>query len=301
MMRRKVWAELGWFGLTTVLGGRTDPIIGSIIVTDRCNLACRHCAVANIRRVNYPMSRIREDLASLYRQGVRILFLYGGEPFLWRDGDFRLADIVSEARSMGFDLVNVVTNGTQGLDLPGADLIMVSVDGTREHHDAIRGRTYDRIMANIDTAPTDRLCLYMAVNTINSDDIEHVAALAQDLPNVRAVSYNFHTPYPGTEDLTLSREQRRECADRIAALIAAGFPVLNLASALPFIAENTFPTPCRQCVIVEDGQQWVCGRCVETPGLCQQCGYFFAAEFALLFSGRPRVAVDAVRTYARLL
>lgn len=45
------WLGLGWFGLTTVLFRRRDPIIGSLIVTDRCNLACRHCAVANLRRV----------------------------------------------------------------------------------------------------------------------------------------------------------------------------------------------------------------------------------------------------------
>lgn len=300
-MKPRVWAELAWFGLTTVVRHRRDPIIGSIIVTDRCNLACRHCAVANIRRINYPFERIAADLRTLHEQGVRVLFLYGGEPFLWRDGERRLPDIVAAARQMGFPLVAVVTNGTYGLDLPGADLILVSIDGTREHHDEIRGRTYDRILANIDAAPRDNLCLYMAVNRINLDDIEYVAGLARDLPHVRAVSYNFHTPYPGTEDLALTREQRRRACDRIAALIQARYPVLNLASALPAIAENSFPTPCHQCVIIEDGQQWVCGRCVEIPGLCEQCGYFFAAEYSLLFSGRPRVVAEAVRTYAKYL
>ena len=42
------WAGLGWFGISTVLFRRRDPIVGSLIVTDRCNLACRHCAVAGI-------------------------------------------------------------------------------------------------------------------------------------------------------------------------------------------------------------------------------------------------------------
>jgi hypothetical protein len=76
---------------------------------------------------------------------------------------------------------------------------------------------------------------------------------------------------------------------------------MNLASALPAIAENSAPVPCHQCVIREDGEQWVCGRCVEVPGLCQQCGYFFAAEFSLLFRGNPRVVLDALRTYHRVL
>jgi molybdenum cofactor biosynthesis enzyme MoaA len=300
-VRARTWAELAWFGLTTVLVHRKDPIVGSLILTDRCNLACRHCVVANIRRVDYPWVRIRSDLQSLAAQGVRILLLYGGEPFLWRDGDHRLPDVVVEAHRMGFAMVGVVTNGTHGLDLPEADLIFVSVDGTAEHHDAIRGHTYDRVMAHIAAAPRDNLCLYMAINRINLPDIEHVARTARDLATVRAASFNLHTPYPGTEHLALTREQRRQACTEIGRLIGNGYPILNLASTLPAVAENAWPTPCHQCVIVEDGQQWVCGRCVETPGLCEHCGYLFSAELSLLFSGRPRVVADAVHTHGRYL
>ena len=301
MIGLRIWLELGWFGLTTVLFRRRDPIVGSLIVTDRCNLACRHCAVANLRRVNYPIERLRTDLRMLHDEGVRILLLYGGEPFLWRDHGRTLHDVVAAARSIGFPLVNVVTNGTYGLDLPEADLILVSLDGTREHHDEIRGRTYDRVIANIEAAPADNLCLYMAVNRINLDDIEDVADLAWTLPHVRAVSFNVHTPYPGTEELTLSPDQRKDVCDRIGRLITQGYPVLNLASALPRIADFSAPKPCPQCVIVEDGQQWTCGRCIEIPGLCDQCGFFFASELSLLFRGDPRVIRDALRMYRAYL
>ncbi len=300
-MPARTWVELGWFGLTTIARHRTDPIIGSIIVTDRCNLACQHCAVANIRRVDYPWPRIVGDLALLRGQGVRILFLYGGEPLLWHDGDRRLADVIAQARRMGFVSVNVVTNGTRGLDLADADLVLVSLDGAPAHHDEIRGRTYDRVMSAIEAAPADNLCLYMAVNRINLADIEHVAGLARDLPTVRAVSYNLHTPYPGTEALALTPGQRREACDRIVRLIRAGYPVLNLASVLPRVAAGESPGPCPQCVIVEDGTQWTCGRCIEIPGLCQQCGFLFASELSWLFRGEPRVVADALRTYRRYL
>ncbi len=300
-MKRRTWVELAWFGLTTVLLRRRDPIVGSVIVTDRCNLACQHCVVGNIRRVDYSLEQVRADMASLAAQGVRILMLYGGEPFLWRDGDRRLRDLVLEAKRMGFAMVDVVTNGTFGLDLPEADLILVSVDGTREHHDQIRGTTYDKVMASIAAAPRDNICLYMAINRRNLTDIEHVARLAQELPNVRAASFNLHTPYPGTEHLALSPQQRSAACAELARLIGQGYPILNLASTLPAVAENAWPTPCHQCVLVEDGEQWVCGRCVEIPGLCDQCGYLFSAELSLLFSGSPRVVADAVRTYGRYL
>ena len=300
-MRTRTWAEMAWFGLTTVLLRRHDPIVGSLILTDRCNLACRHCVVANIRRVDYPWERVLADMRALADQGVRILLLYGGEPFLWRDGQRRLRDVVAEATGMGFAMVGVVTNGTFGLDLPEADLVFVSIDGTPEHHDTIRGRTYERIMAAIAEAPRDNLCLYMAVNRLNLTDVEHVARTARELPTVRAASFNMHTPYPGTEHLALTREERRACCAELRRLIGQGYPILNLASTLDAVAENAWPTPCHQCVIVEDGHQWVCGRCAEVPGLCAQCGYLFSAELSLLFRGRPRVVADAVRTYGRYL
>lgn len=296
-IRARDWLGLGWFGVRTVLTRRPRPIVGSVILTDRCNLACAHCAVSNLRRTDYPFSRVRADLQSLRAQGVRIVFLYGGEPYLWHDHDLTLRDVVGEARRIGFLLVNVVTNGTHPLDLPGADVIMVSVDGSREHHDQIRGRTYDRVLAHVLDAPERNVVLYMAVNRINRGDLGEVAELARSLRTVRAVSFNLHTPYPGTEHLTLSREERREACAQIARLIDDGYPVMNLASALPYVAEGNAPIPCRQCVVVEDGQQWDCGRCIEVPGLCAQCGFLFATELALVFHGHPRVVADALRTY----
>jgi MoaA/NifB/PqqE/SkfB family radical SAM enzyme len=297
----RAWLSLGWFGLNAVVARRRAPIVGSLIVTDRCNLACQHCAVANLRRTDYPFAQLVADMRSMRAQGVRILFLYGGEPMLWHEGERRLADVIDEARRLGFLLVNVVTNGTRGLDLPGADLLMVSLDGTREHHDRIRGRTYDRVLAAIEAAPADNICLYTAINRINVDDVEHMCTLARDLPHVRAVSFNVHTPYPGTEHLTLSPAQRRDVCERIGTMIRAGYPVLNIPSALPRIGDGTAPGPCPQCVIREDGQQWMCGRCIEIPGLCQQCGFFFAAELSLLFRGNPRVVRDAMRMYRAYL
>ena len=297
----RAWLGLAWFGATTVALRRHDPLVGSLIVTDRCNLACQHCAVANIRRVDYSFPSLCADMRTLREQGVRILFLYGGEPMLWRDGARRLPDVIAEARAQGFVMVNVVTNGTRGLDLPGADVVLVSLDGTREHHDQLRGHTYDVVMRAIASAPVDNLCLYMAVNRVNAGDIGHVCRLARDTPHVRGVAFNLHTPYPGTEHLSLTDEARRTALATIRDMIDAGYPVMDLRSTLSRIADGTAPRPCAQCVIIEDGQQWTCGRCIEVPGLCAQCGFLFASELSLLFRGDPAVVRDALRVYGRAL
>ncbi|MDE6960097.1 MAG: radical SAM protein, partial [Lachnospiraceae bacterium] len=186
------------FGIRTVLFRKKDPILGTIIVTDKCNLSCRHCSVNNITGVIHPYRQIKGEMEQLYAMGVRILFFCGGETFLWRDNEKCLRDLVMEAKEMGFLIVNVVTNGTFPIDLPEADLILLSLDGDRKRHNQIRGETYDLIMENIRHATADNICFYMAVNRLNKDAVRDVCETARDTKHVRAVSFNFHTPYPDT-------------------------------------------------------------------------------------------------------
>jgi hypothetical protein len=53
--------------------------------------------------------------------------------------------------------------------------------------------------------------------------------------------------------------------------------------------------------VIEGDRLFVCGRCVDMPGLCENCGYFFAAEYSLVFSGNMRVAFDMVKTYTKYI
>lgn len=289
------------FGIKTVLFRGKKPILGTVIVTDKCNLHCKHCSVNNITAVVHPYEQIMGEMRTLYDMGVRILFFCGGETFLWRDGERGLRDIVVEAKKMGFLIVNVVTNGTYPIDLPEADLILLSLDGDRERHNAIRGDTYDTIMKNIAAATADNICFYMAINQINKDAVRHVCELARDTKNVRAVSFNFHTPYPDTAELALSREDKQKCCDDIRDMMKQGAPVFNLRSAFPYLIDNKFPTPCHQCVVMENGKLSVCGRCIDVPGLCEKCGYFFVAEYTLLFRGNLKIIFEMLKTYLKYI
>ncbi len=289
------------FGVKTVLFKKKSPILGTVIVTDKCNLHCKHCSVNNITAVIHPYAQIRREMKQLYDMGVRILFFCGGETFLWRDGSRTLRDLVIEAKETGFLIVNVVTNGTFPIDLPEADLILLSLDGDKQRHNDIRGDTYDTIMQNVENATSDNICFYMAINQINKDCVKEVCLTARDTKNVRAVSFNFHTPYPDTQALALSRGEKAECCAAIAEMMKEGAPVFNLKSAFPYLIENRFPTPCYQCVVIEDGKLSTCGRCIDVPGLCEQCGYFFVAEYTLLFSGKPKIIAEMLRTYLKYI
>ena len=289
------------FGIKTVLFRGKKPILGTVIVTDKCNLRCKHCSVNNITAVVHPYEQIMSEMQTLYDMGVRILFFCGGETFLWRDGQRGLRDLVIEAKKMGFLIVNVVTNGTYPIDLPEANLILLSLDGDRERHNAIRGDTYDTIMKNIANATADNICFYMAINQINKDAVRHVCEVARDTKNVRAVSFNFHTPYPDTAELALSREDKQKCCDDIRDMMKQGAPVFNLKSAFPYLIDNKFPTPCHQCVVMENGKLSVCGRCIDVPGLCEKCGYFFVAEYTLLFRGNVKIIFEMLKTYLKYI
>ena len=300
-MKVSSFLHFAGFGIKTILFKKKDPILGTVILTDKCNLHCKHCSVNNITAVIHPYEQIKGEMRQLYDMGVRILFFCGGETFMWKDSGKNLRDLVIEAKEMGFLIVNVVTNGTFPIDLPEADLILLSLDGDKERHNMVRGDTYDTIMGNIASATSDNICFYMAINQINKDHVRDVCITARDTKNVRAVSFNFHTPYPDTRELALSKEEKKECCDVIKQMMKEKCPVFNLKSAFPYLINNSFPTPCHQCVVIENGKVSTCGRCIDVPGLCDECGYFFVAEYTLLFKGKFRIVFDMLRTYLKYI
>jgi MoaA/NifB/PqqE/SkfB family radical SAM enzyme len=85
------------------------PILAVFEVTLRCNSACGYCDLP-LNQGRYEMTReeIRRVCADLYREGVRFLFVQGGEPLLRRD----LPEILEDLHELGFGLT-LITNGTR--------------------------------------------------------------------------------------------------------------------------------------------------------------------------------------------
>lgn len=300
-MQISSYAFFARHALATLATGRHIPILGTVILTDRCNLHCRHCAVNNVQGRMATWHEVRSDLEHLFARGVRILFFCGGEVFLWKDGEHGLDFLVREARRMGFRIVNIVTNGTLGISVPGVDVTFLSLDGLKEQHDLIRGETFDTILSNLDRAPKANVCVYMAINQRNLQDIRSLAEFARTHPRLNAISFNLHTPYPGTESLTLTESQKHAAIEEIRALIHEGFPVFNLASTLDAFLANQWPRPCPECLVMESGKEFVCGRCSAIPGMCKVCGYLFAVEFSQVYSGNLAAATEALLRWPRFL
>lgn len=80
-MRPSTFAYFAGVGLKTILLRRKDPILGTVIVTDRCNLHCRHCSVNNLTSVIHPYEQICAEMRRLLDMSIRIP-LSRGDPRL---------------------------------------------------------------------------------------------------------------------------------------------------------------------------------------------------------------------------
>ncbi|MDE5889762.1 MAG: radical SAM protein, partial [Bacteroidales bacterium] len=121
---------LAWWFFRARFFGRRAPLQTVLFISDLCNLECRHCSVYN--KVNPHVStyaRIKEQLEYAYSLGSRFVDFEGGEVTIWRDGDYRINDLIDLAREIGFFSATITTNAQLPFAGNHADSIWVSRDG----------------------------------------------------------------------------------------------------------------------------------------------------------------------------
>jgi len=101
--------------LKSRLFGINQPLLASFKITYRCTLKCRSCPFWKMEPLSISYHRAVEIMDEFHRKGVRLLIFEGGEPFLWRDENYLLEDLVRYARQKFFR-VGITTNGTLPID-----------------------------------------------------------------------------------------------------------------------------------------------------------------------------------------
>lgn len=167
-----------------------------LLLTERCNLRCTHCAVPE---EDSPATRELTTaewtsfVDEVLRSGIRRIVLSGGEALLRRD----CLTIAEHSLAAGADAVVIVTNGTV-LPVTTVErlvrlqrtwpslLLHVSLDGCSDTtHDMIRGAgSYDRTMAGLDrliSAGGRVDGIHTVVNQANLHEIDRIAGLAREL------------------------------------------------------------------------------------------------------------------------
>lgn len=213
--RYPFWRELFLPKLALFFMGVPKNGFGSVDITNKCNLRCKHCyffADPTKRELDAEemIGRIREIAKDTGK--VWNCTWVGGEPLLRQD--------VVDKLIHRFRFNKVVTNGTVPLpDWRDGVTFYVSVDGTREVHDQIRGKgTFDKLKENV-TNPKNHgksIRLACCLNRLNKDCIEEMLKEWYPCENVREMIFDFMTPIEGVDDdLWLSFNERDELIDRI--------------------------------------------------------------------------------------
>jgi MoaA/NifB/PqqE/SkfB family radical SAM enzyme len=194
----------------------------SIDVTTRCNLRCKHCyffeqGYADERELAVD-DWIRKLEALTRQAGLRRYFAFqcswvGGEPLL-------RPELIERGRRF-FPYNIVVTNGL--LELPSWPDVhyFVSIDGTEEAHEAVRGvpGSYRRVKRHACRPDLD-VMVTMCINRLNAHTVEEVIA-EWDATPVSHIAFEFHTPIrglAGDDDLWLDPAARDRVLEVILAL-----------------------------------------------------------------------------------
>ena len=292
-MRIRQLAFYAWYAMRYVVFRQVPPLIYGIVLTDRCNLRCKGCAVANTGRPSLTWDELVAAMQDAHRRGFRDLYFSGGEPMLWRDGDRRIEDAIAEARRIGFFHVHVYTNGTLGV-ASSADMVWVSMDGLPETFRLRRGDHFDTVEAAVRRDRHPKVAVIYVIDRNTEGGVEPFLEWVRDsrFPVVGVMFY-FHTPYYGYDELYLDRAERAPVIDRLIACIDDGLPVLNSKAGLRALRSGDWPRRLPIASVLDVDGEWVC--CRASDETCEDCGYAAATELATVRNLRPSAAAGMLR------
>jgi MoaA/NifB/PqqE/SkfB family radical SAM enzyme len=265
------------------------------VLTDRCNLKCHHCRLANRGIPDISFEEALDAINSFYKEGGRTLYLQGGEPLIWHDRQYTIEDIITYSRDIGFHSVIIYTNGTIPINT-SANTVFVSVDGPRETHDRLRGATFDKIIDNIRESEHPSLYINFTINSINKDEIGEFCEFIEPITNIRGVFFYFHTPYYGYDHLYIEPDERRDILLRIIGY-KKKYKILNSRAGLKSALQNDWARPLDVCRVHEKGKTYTCCRYPDDPELCRNCGYLSYVEIDQTLKLKPSAMINALKYF----
>jgi len=283
------------FVLSYYLAQKIKPLIRGLVLTNRCNLRCRHCRVYERGNQDLSFDEVKSAIDAFYDEGGRCLYLEGGEPFLWHDGGQGIEDIVEYAHGRGFLTVVIYTNGTMPIHT-SAETVFVSIDGLQETHDTLRGKSFDRILNNITDSTHPSLYVNYTINTLNKGDIQAFCEFIQGIERVRGVFFYFHTPYYGPDSLYVEPGERQRILKELLSLCRR-YKVFNSRAGLISAMKNNWKRPLDFCSVYEKGHVYKCCRYSGDEELCRECGYLSYAEMVQTLKMKPSAILKALKYF----
>lgn len=222
-----------------------------ILLTERCNLTCRHCAVpAEQSPADHELST--ESWKSIINvaaaSGIESVVVNGGEALMRRDA----VELMEHALSSGISWATLISNGmlfTEPVSERIADAqrrfpafgVHISIDGaTAATHDWMRGEgTFDRMMASIDRLRGAGGTISGVNSVLHAGNVDEFRSIG-DL--VKSLGAEIWTVFPNADlgrgvNLGSSRlsepiwkdlyQQARDVRDRHGIFVGIGGPVMG--------------------------------------------------------------------------
>ncbi len=276
------------------------PLTCSIIITDKCNLNCKHCIVSNLGYKDMSFEEVKRDVQTLYNKGCRILVITGGEPFLWEDKMRNLDDVIEYAKKLGFFRTVVCTNGTIGLESE-SDYLWVSLDGLPEEHARLRGcAVYRKIIKNILQSNHKKIYINFTISKLNLSNFNKSTRKILRFKKIKGILFHIYTPYVGLKDenLRLSPDERNIAINKILK-IKRKYPlrITNTFAGIKVLKRDNWERPTWASMVVNQGQLSICccRRGIADEEVCKECGCTPAVETWVLQKIKPTAIIENLR------
>ena len=191
------------------------PILAIFEVCLRCNSACGYCDLPlNEGREELTREQIKTIFTKLYAEGVRYVFLQGGEPMVRKD----LFEIIEDMLAIGLR-PSLITNGTRLTQARVDRLQKLNIDVSvsldtldRDRYKLIRGADQLQLVLNgIERLAKTNLSRYITciVSDQNRNDVADVASYARSKGFMPVIgSYHWDIERYGRADPLLQYERK---------------------------------------------------------------------------------------------
>lgn len=182
-------------------------------ITSNCNLSCKHCYISQ-NKEEVSIDVINRIIDKIIDEKIMSITITGGEPLLVKDVDkivrkLLLSDIHVKICTNGLLLPAFLNHFSNEDDVE----FMISLDGTEDCHDAIRGKgTFRRTIEGIRLASMNgfSITVNIVLNKINYLSIPELLSFLSKL-NIRKVQISemwlFGNALQNEHELILSKEE----------------------------------------------------------------------------------------------
>jgi AdoMet-dependent heme synthase len=193
-------------------------------ITNRCNLRCRMCDIPKGVIEELSTSQWKSVIKDASRLGAQTIVFSGGEPLLRED----IFELISFSKQNNLNAC-VTSNGhliseqvALGLSKSGVNVVNISIEGTKETHDYLRGHgSFDKAIAALDNLRKFKIESTVAstVSKHNYKDLLYVLEVAKNTgaTTVRLQPFNviFLNNHKRKSEFLIDKGDIREIEDII--------------------------------------------------------------------------------------